>query len=285
MSSPADFFEEITRDREHGASQLYARFLLLLHDYLNQLPDLPDSLIGELPGAIVGVRPEMSPFHYAARRVRRACDSSPHDPNRLRECLLRLVEELQQEETVSLDRIAEYARGYFPPLSGMMLHSYSGTVARVIVETIGRQTKLFISEGHPGCEGIRFATKLAQAGYDVVTFPDDARLLYLPDVEMVLLGTDWLGETDFTNKIGSRSLALGAAQVNIPVAVACATSKMVPSRFRPPRAAQICPVEERISRQEPLFEETENRLVDHFLTDAGILSPAEVSAQISTRWR
>lgn len=282
MNSPAAFFEEISRDREHGASLLYLRFLLLLREYLTQAEDCSIDVPMQLAAEIAAVRPEMSPFHYAAVRVSAVPENSPAS---VREGLMQIVDDLIREDSESMAKIVEFAREHLPATKGIMLHSHSGTIAKVILESVDKKVRLYISEGRPDCEGLGFAREMVTAGFEVTTFPDDARLLYLPKVGLALLGSDWIGEDNFTNKIGSRSLAQASARSGIPLIVIAAINKLAPSRLRPERTVETRAMDDRLLWHEPLFEETENRFVSRFITDRGIHIPEQIPHLIAAMWQ
>lgn len=161
-----------------------------------------------------------------------------------------------------------------------MLHSNSGILEQAVTEIFSRKTRVFLSEARPDVEGMRLASKLAADKFAVTIFPDDARIAFLKDVNAVLLGADWIAETDFTNKVGTHGLCRFAADLRLPVYVLADRSKLAPARLRPPRQESAAPIAERITRVDRLFEETPNRLVTGFVTDLGVLSAAQLPAVI-----
>lgn len=282
MISWHNVIEPIVSDHIHGASHLFRLFLERLEDWLTDRED--DSTIdtGRLAHDIASVRPEMAPFHYLAHRIDRlALPAGSASPSAVK----KEIALAQSEMSTALNKIVERTGEITHKIRAVMLHSHSGMVLEVVKRSCSRDTKVFISEGRPECEGLKVAQILAEAGMTVDCFPDDARMKMLAEVEIVLLGTDWLGERDFLNKIGSRSLADGASAMNKPVFVVAEASKMVPATLRPPLAEPVTKLAENVSWRQPLLEAVPNSLVQAFLTADGLLSPDKVASQIETGWR
>jgi translation initiation factor 2B subunit (eIF-2B alpha/beta/delta family) len=99
----------------------------------------------------------------------------------------------------------------------------------------------------------------------------------------VLFGSDWVAEKDFTNKIGTHCLALAAFNEQKRVVVAVDGSKLVPGKLRTERTVNRVRLSKNLYREEPLFEEVSNELVDSFLTDLGIFRSDEMSSFVATR--
>ncbi len=62
----------------------------------------------------------------------------------------------------------------------------------------------------------------------------------MKDVDLVILGSDWVTESDFTNKIGTYSLALTARELGKPVYVAADRTKFVWRTLPPCFNGNIC---------------------------------------------
>jgi translation initiation factor 2B subunit (eIF-2B alpha/beta/delta family) len=283
MPWSADFFEEVSADRHHGSSAIFDKFLSLLLAYLRQVEELDGSLLTALPGAIVKVRSDMAPFYFAALQVSELLETSKAGGDTAREQLMTFVEDLQQQQAVARDQIIENARGKLGSPQAVMLHSNSHTVSALAKELLSRETKIYISDAYPDCEGEQVAQELAGCGFEVTLLPDDAKCGYVSQVDLVLLGSDWVSETDFTNKIGTQSLALAAFNDKKQVVVATDGSKMVPGKFRPQRQTNRVRLSKNLYRAEPLFEEVDNQLVDTFITNLGIFTPSELGAFVETR--
>ncbi len=283
MISSAEFFEEISSDRLHGASQVYAKFLSLFATYLQQSEDVDEKFVKSLPEAIVKVRGDMAPFYYAALRTGELITEGAKSGPVTRKQLLDLVKELQLEQSQAIVKIIKMVAPIISGAGAVMLHSYSGTVTSVIKQTLPKSSNIFLSEAHPDREGEKLGEELAPLGYTVTLFADDARYHYLKEVDLVLLGSDWVGEDSFMNKIGTSCLALAAVNESKPVVVVADRSKLVPSKFRQKFVANRFRLSKNLYREVCLFEEVENQFVDKFITDAGTYTAAEMSALVNTR--
>lgn len=283
MISSAEFFEEISSDRLHGASQVYAKFLSLFATYLQQTDDFSEKFINGLPEAIINVRLDMAPFYYAALRTGELITESSKSGKVTQKQLLDLVKELQQEQGQAIEKIIKTVEPIISGAGSVMLHSYSGTVTSVIREALPISSMIYLSEAHPDREGEKLGEELASLGYNVTLFTDDARYQYLKRVDLVLLGSDWVAERSFMNKIGTSCLALAAVNESKPVLVVADRSKLVPSKFRQKFTTNRVRLSKSLYREVCLFEEVENQFVDKFVTDAGVYTAAEISAFVTTR--
>ncbi|MFH2057222.1 MAG: hypothetical protein ABIJ61_14790 [bacterium] len=283
MPWSADFFEEVSQDRHHGSSVVFEKFLTLLHTLLHQIEAIDEKFLKALPQAIVAVRPDMAPFYYAALQVSELIARSDGDVKVDRDRLALFVAELQQRQAVAREKISANAREQLAGLHSIMLHSNSHTVTALVREHLPRETEVFLSDAYPDQEGLQVAQELAGCGFQVTLVPDDAKCQYVPRVDLVLLGSDWVTETDFTNKIGTQSLALAGFNEKKRVLVATDGSKLVPRKLRPERRTNRVRLSKNLYREQPIFEEIDNQLVDCFITDLGLFTPSELSAFIGTR--
>jgi translation initiation factor 2B subunit (eIF-2B alpha/beta/delta family) len=283
--SSAEFFEEISSDRLHGASQVYSKFLSLLATYLQHFDDFSERFVNGLPGAIIKVRGDMAPFYYAALRLSELVSESSKSGAVTQKRLLDLVKGLQEEQGAAIEKIVETVKPMISGAGSVMLHSYSGTVTSVIREALPKSSRIFLSEAYPDREGEKLGEELAPLGYTVTLFADDARYHYLKRVDLVLLGSDWVAEDSFMNKIGTTCLTLAAVNESKPVIVVADQSKLVPSKFRREFSANRVRLSKNLYREVCLFEEVDNQFVDKFVTDGGVFTSAEISNFVTIRAR
>lgn len=283
MSWSADFFEEVTQDRHHGSSVVFEKFLTLLHTSLHQLEEIDGEFLSALPEAIIKVRPDMAPFYYAALQVSEWAAKAETEQKHDRHQLALFIAELQKRQAEARAKIIANARETLGTPQAVILHSNSHTVTALVREHLSPQTEIYISDAFPDKEGAQVAQELAGCGFPVTLVPDDAKCGYVARVDLVLLGSDWVAENDFTNKIGSQSLVLAGFNEGRKVVVATDASKLVPGKFRPPRRPNRIRLSKNLYREEPIFEEIDNQLVDCFVTDLGLLTPAELTNHVSTK--
>lgn len=276
MTNWDELLEEISADRQQGASGLYQKSLTILKRAA--LTGLIDSRadLGGMIQSLQRTQPSMAPFHYLSGKL---AALSLEDDDDLAGAVNALADELTRSAHLAGERIAtNFERLNLTP-AAVMLHSNSGTVRELVRQSISSEATIFLSEARPDMEGLRLAGELVIEGFVVKTFVDDARAEVMKNVDLILLGSDWITESGFTNKIGTFSLALLARELRKPLYVAADTSKFAHSRFRnSPKSTS----RSESFYQELIFETTPNNLVTAFITDQAILTPNEVPFQLET---
>lgn len=181
-------------------------------------------------------------------------------------------------------RVATTLAQEIPHGATILTLSSSSTVRSGLVAARERDITVVCLEGRPMNEGQGLARTLAHAGIPVILAVDAAGESLVPQVDLVLLGADAVGDGGVVNKIGSVSLARSAASRDIPVWVAADRSKWLPPGFplllhddRPPeevwRGARGVRVWNRY------FERLPDDLVRRIVTEEGGLTPAEVASR------
>ncbi len=272
-----DLLSQIRADRQRGSAQLYQQTLAIIAKAVLDSAVTSRSDLGAIIQSVYQAQPAMAPFHFLAHKLE-SITAGPDDGITSR--LIALIDELQRAAQLAGERVAaNFERFNLTPRS-IMLHSNSGTVRELIRQCFSPDTTIFLSEARPDLEGLLLAGDLVIEGYTVKTFVDDARAAVMKDIDLIILGADWVTESDFTNKIGTYSLALTARELGKPVYVAVDRTKFVARRSR---VASIVPSAfAETFYQDQLFEETPNQLVAAFVTDFGIISPQQAAFQFET---
>lgn len=272
-----DSFNEIRADREHGATYLYRQALTILGDAASQNQIQDSSDIGNIIRILHFAQPAMAPMHFLAEKLE---SLSLQSPDNLNSRLAALVKSLERDSELAHGRII----GNFEQLNlranTILLHSRSGTVQELIRGAVKTGTKLLISEGRPGMEGLNLAGELVIDGYAVKTFVDDARAEVVKEADIIIVGADWISERDFTNKIGTYTLALVAREMRRPIYVAADATKFAQSRFR--IESPSLKGNRQSFYQDILFEESPNSLITTFVTDLGLLNAEQVASRFGT---
>jgi methylthioribose-1-phosphate isomerase len=150
----------------------------------------------------------------------------------------------------------------------------------------GRSVLVYADETRPLLQGARLtAWELARVGIEVKILVDGAAasVLAREKVDMVIVGADRVARNgDTANKIGTFSVALGAAHAKVPFYVAAPLSTF---DFAIASGAEI-PVEERSAAEvlgehpaegasavNPAFDVTPAALIAGWITEVGILHP------------
>ncbi|NUO80179.1 hypothetical protein HUU05_08890 [candidate division KSB1 bacterium] len=223
----------IAVDNLSGASEIYARVLQLFMQHLSLL-DQTKAALQEWPQwlrALLQAQPAMAPLYNLANNLALIFEQeSLSEKERIAQALALLHKEILQSPQANA-AIAQHAFPLLAEKPRVLTHSYSSTVAAVLenAHAKGVKVEVYLSEGRPANEGRRMAERLARAGMPVHFFVDDARACFVNTVDLVLLGADWISEKAFVNKIGSRSLALLASVLKIPVVVLAGQNKLWPT--------------------------------------------------------
>ena len=277
MNNWNELLSRIRADRQRGSSHLYQQTLDIIAKAALDSGITNRSEIGAIIQSVYQAQPAMAPFHYLAHRLEGVIDGPEND---ITARVISLIDELKRAAQLAGERIAgNFERFNLSPRS-VMLHSNSATVRELICQCFNHQTTIFLSEARPDLEGLLLAGDLVIEGFVVKTFVDDARAAVMKDVDLVVIGADWVSETDFTNKIGTYSLALTARELGKPVYVAADRTKFVSRSCRVSLSPSLAFAD--TFYQDQLFEETPNQLITSFVTDSGILTPQQAAFQFET---
>jgi translation initiation factor eIF-2B subunit delta len=178
------------------------------------------------------------------------------------------------------------------PTGTVMTHSYSNTIVELLSRVKPR--RVIVTEARPFNDGLRLAKKLVHAGISTTLITEAQMALFAHEADAVVVGADTiLPEGDFINKIGTRLLALAAHDAEVPFYAAAETLKVAaPSEPLPFAPEEGKPKE--ISSEKWLevrnvyYEVTPARLVTSYITENGLLDPANVKKFSDTaeqRWQ
>ena len=204
---------------------------------------------------------------------------------------LRAVDETVEEIETGPEEMALAARKVIP--SGtIMTHSWSSTVIELLSRVKPR--RVIVSEARPFNEGIRVAKQLVRAGISTTLITEAQMALFVHEADAVVVGADTiLPEGDFINKIGTRILALAAKDAEVPFYSVAETLKVsapsepLPFSAQEGKAAEICG-EKWLEVRNVYYEVTPARLVTSYVTEHGVLDPADVqrfAIEAEHRWQ
>jgi translation initiation factor 2B subunit (eIF-2B alpha/beta/delta family) len=255
-----------------GAAQLPAGSASELRDVLSQLAL-----------RVMDAQPAMAPLVELLTSVLGAVrdDASVDEARR---SVVAATEDFRVQVEERAERLAGVLAEEIPHGSTVLTLSSSSTVRGGLVKARDGNLTVICLEGRPMNEGQGLARTLAHSGIDVVLAVDAAADSLVPTADLVLLGADSVGDSGVVNKIGSLAIARSAAEHSVPVWVAADRSKWLPQGFpqvldddRPPeevwRGARGVRVWNRY------FECLPNELVSRIVTDAGVMSPGELSSR------
>jgi translation initiation factor eIF-2B subunit delta len=204
---------------------------------------------------------------------------------------LRAVDETIEEIEMGPEALALAARKVIP--SGtIMTHSWSSTVIDLL--TTVKPRRAIVSEARPFNEGVRIAKELVRAGISTTLITEAQMALFVHEADAVVVGADTiLPEGDFINKIGTRGLALAAKDAEVPFYSVAETLKVsapsepVPFSAQEGKSAEICD-QKWLEVRNVYYEVTPARLVTSYVTEQGLLDPADVlrfSTEAEHRWQ
>ena len=184
----------------------------------------------------------------------------------------------------AVECLGEIGREIIDPNIRILTYSSSGSVARVLLSARkkGIPFSVILSEARPMNEGILFAKQLSKYSIPVSLVIDIHLSHYIPSAHRVIIGADWISETQFTNKVGTGLIVDLALTQNIPVYVASTTDKILAQSFYPLETDSHPPEEILRTRSKYIlvknryFESVPLRNGIRFITEKGILEQEEI---------
>ena len=245
--------QALMQDRQHGAAELAHWVLNALESEIERtVPEKVDEKGGS--GAAVlerlrnfgyhlaTVRPNMAPVANTAASVLSLIHRQLHsraDPfgvtvDAVCAAGLQSISEVRQKHTASSAALLHqvHAQKLFKndmtTTTTIMTISKSSSVLSAVLDAVkgGKKIKAFVCESRPLCEGVAVAEVWAAAGAEVVQITEAQAAVFMPEVDVVLIGADAVDNEGVHNKVGSRMLALVARAVNIPFYVLADSSKL-----------------------------------------------------------
>lgn len=274
MSDLAARVDELSRDRDHGASWMARRTVEALLAVAEGPVESCETLLDRLADAarqLAESRPGVGAIAGAAGRVLAAADGWRHlDPDELR----RLITE---EGNAILDGRVRAAASIAIQLNERLTdavvatHSASATVREALLHTPPKHVYCTVSE--PIGEGRPFADDLRSEGLDVELVEDREAPAAVADASLFLIGADTIyRDGTLCNKIGTTVLAEAAARADVPTVVACEVVKLAPVGV-----AQAPALSE---AERELFELTPPELIGEVVTEEGVYLTEDISALV-----
>ncbi|MCL2607138.1 MAG: S-methyl-5-thioribose-1-phosphate isomerase [Methanomassiliicoccaceae archaeon] len=199
-------------------------------------------------------------------------------------------------------KIGEYGSALIKNGDNIMTHCNAGALATVDHGTAiapirkawadGKKMFVYVSETRPRLQGMQLtAWELLQEGIPHAIIADGASGHFMrKDVNIIITGADRIAANgDFANKIGTYEKAVVAKELNIPFYVAAPMSTFdfgtehggnIPIEERPEEeitmigGRRIAPIGSKALN--PSFDVTPAKYVTGFITENGILGPAEI---------
>lgn len=193
------------------------------------------------------------------------------------------VEQVMEEIDENAGKIASIGSKIIATSNKVMTISNS-TLVRKIFLTIAAQHRRFevynlIS--HPPDEGIAFAEYLAKNNIRSTIIADSQVGVFLPKMNLVLIGADRLYKDGFINKAGTLPLCLAAKHHNVPVYLAVETGKILLESERAIKITNQNPDEvyksniRKLNAENIYYEKTPLELVHKIICENGVFETFE----------
>jgi ribose 1,5-bisphosphate isomerase len=246
----AERVERVAKDDTHGASWLAVEAVEAVADAVELGADPL-----EVARAMVEARPAMGAIAGALGRVL----ASGRTPEQVAEEAHALVAARERASKAIAVMIEPYLEG----VGVVMTHSNSATVREALVHTPPDRVVCTTSE--PVGEGRQLVEELRAAGLTTDLVSDGDAAHAVETVDLLLVGADTVfRDGSLINKIGTRDLTKAATEADVPVIVVCEVIKLAPVEAREPG--------------EDRFDLTPSDQIDHFVTEEGVFTPADIPA-------
>lgn len=205
-------------------------------------------------------------------------DADPESTDAAKDHLITAIEETVDRIEDATDRTAAQAQALLNDGDVLLTHDFSRTVLSVLQRSAGegRAHPVFATEARPRFLGRRMARELSAIdGIEPTLIVDSAAGHYLSEVDRVIVGMDCIVEEVLYNRVGTFPIAAAAAQLDVPMTVVGASSKVIDAgfRFENDYRSSVEVMREPTTAFEignPAYDATPTRLLETIVTDAGI---------------
>lgn len=268
----APTLESVRLDEKHGSAYLSLRAVEVLRDRAAE-PSKRWGDLSSLANALVSCRPSMTALHHRVNRV-----MFKSREKRSADAVLKAADEVLADAVQADDKAAAGAASLITNQRVLTL-SRSGTVLSALLQA---QPDVVVAQSLPGGEGRSVAEQMAAAGLRVTMCADAGIAVAVDHVDVLLIGADTvLSDGTVVNKVGTRPAALAAKARGIPVVVVAASDKVATDDtidIEPARRESLYDGDADIQLINPLFELTPADLVNHIVTDRGVINPSDAAA-------
>ncbi len=234
-----DQFDSLLNDNRSGSTSLHSRALqyyrqLMVENHKKKQDDLEalyrqiqtssKTLIKKHPNIVLLRKFSATLLNYFKRLLK-----SDKPPDEILDAvdskLLQIRDDIEQKE----EKIALTGSKVIANYNKVMTISNSTLVRSVLLKTRKqkRRFEVYTLKSHPPDEGLVLANLLAVAGIRTTVIADSAVGVFMPEMNLVMLGADRIYENGFINKAGSLALCLTANHYNIPIYLAAETDKIL----------------------------------------------------------
>jgi ribose 1,5-bisphosphate isomerase len=194
---------------------------------------------------------------------------------------LETINKLLNELNEATNKIAKIGGKLLKNNFKIMTHCHSSEVLAVIKKAWneGRKISVYATKTEPKYQGIKTVKELAELKVPVTLIIDSAVNFFMPDTDIVIIGSDAIRKEGAYNKIGSMFLALSAKENKKPLYI-------VANTFKLDRRNEIT-IEERsphevyhslkgVKIRNPAFEKIPWKFITGVVTEKGILKEKDI---------
>jgi len=289
-------FKKIAENRSDGAAQLAKQACQAIAEFAKQGSEISnDSLFLELDQIAQALRssqPDMAPLTSLSRKIVQMIERN-RETEAEKDAILQQVSQLaanfQKQLTFAKSAIAEAFVEMIEHNDRILTYSMSSTVKHCLLfaHKKGKQFHVLCLESRPRYEGVALAKKLGQAGIACSLAVDAAAFQLLEQARFIAVGADCVTAEYFVNKIGTRSLALGAKEISKKIFVLADLTKFVPASWMPSKQT-VGPVSEVLLEHprhvcilNPYFEKIPLHHITGIITEKGCFSPEVIPELIN----
>ena len=285
-----DLIEQIKNDNKSGSHQLSLMALQALKEFIEnstekdklKLADNLNQLVKEMvkhKKNIVLMQKKASTAVYYLKRLTKTNKSL----SEIKKQACEKIDELILDAEKKQKKIGELGSRLIFNSNKILTISSSSLIKNIFLSALknNREFEVYCLESRPMLEGQEFAVSLAKAGIETHIITDAMMGMILPEVNMVLSGSDRLYESGFVNKIGTLPLAATAEKLNVPFYVACETDKILKEidrtiRFYPENPKEVFDKKvKKVSVLNYYFEEIPYELVSKLICEEGVFEMHE----------
>jgi translation initiation factor 2B subunit (eIF-2B alpha/beta/delta family) len=288
MTSPnlaATILEDIRADVQSGATQIARKAGQCITAFSEESTSSAKTYWNDLVRLgkdLIAAQPSMASVFNLINQVLLTAEplQDAPSPEAVQRATREAALQFMKTADASLEAIAQHAQGLITSSSSIFTHSSSSTVVGILRQAIrqGKAIEAIATESRPHCEGRELGRSLGQQGIHTRLILDAAIGQYVKEADLVLLGVDRISEETFVNKVGTLLVVMAAKNDNIPVYLACETSKFLPTAFAP--AGNVMRSSEESAQEEwqnvelvySYFEEIPNSWLTGIISEDGILS-------------
>ncbi|HGY56678.1 MAG TPA: hypothetical protein ENK44_13300 [Caldithrix abyssi] len=246
--------EDLLNDNRSGSLDLTEKMLELFQNVLNEgitqkadseelykhLQNISKNLIKKQPNMALLRRVSATYLLYFKRLI-----NSDKTPDEVFSLSAAKIDLLKDEIKSNVNKIAQFGCRIIANGNKIMTISQSRHIVNILLAAhkSKRRFEVFCLKSHPPDEGIEMAEFLASKGIKVTVIADNNMGVFMPQMNLVLIGADRIYETGIINKAGTLPLCLTAKHFNIPVYLAAETEKVLLESERSIKKSSYAPEE------------------------------------------